>query len=269
MQAVAFHSIHFSPLFGTCAPILDVIAETAAAGFTAIGLDRASIEGHVEAGGSVDDVATALTAAGLTCSDLVFLPLGADAVAVAQDATGLAELAMTIGTDVCVAAAMASVPWDVLVRGARAAASVLDSVGVRLALEFAPYGHVRTLRDAVAVCDAVGWDGMGLTLDSLHTFRSGTDLAAVAALDASQIALVQFSDAAGETPDDLAEESRHRRCIPGEGDLDLHAFVTAVRGTGFDGPVSAEVLSDELRRSDRVDVAARMHAAMTAYWGAG
>jgi len=127
----------------------------------------------------------------------------------------------------------------------------------------------RTLEAAVAVCDAVGWDRIGLTLDSLHTFRSGTDLATVAALDASQIALVQFSDAAGGTPADLAEESRHRRRVPGEGDLDLHAFAAAVRATGFDGPVSAEVLSDELRAHDRHEVAARMHAAMAAYWGAG
>ena len=57
---VGFHTIHFSPMFGGSAQILDVIGLTADAGFGAIGLDQASVAAHVAANGAVEDVAAAI-----------------------------------------------------------------------------------------------------------------------------------------------------------------------------------------------------------------
>jgi sugar phosphate isomerase/epimerase len=266
---LGFHTIHFSPLFGGRAPLLSVIEEAGRAGFTAIGVDEASVAAHVAAGGSVDDVGSALAAAGLTCTDVLYLPVGDDAAAVTAGAGRLARLAAATGARMCVTAVTAPLPAKVAAGHLSAAAAVLADAGVRLAVEFVPYGELRSLVDAAALCDAVGWGRAGLLLDSLHVFRSGTDLAEVARLSGSQVALVQLSDAAGPPPHDLMRESRHLRRVPGEGDLDLCAFAAAVVATGFDGPVTAEVLSDEVRAGDPADIIPRIRASMLRCWPAG
>ena len=41
--------------------------------------------------------------------------------------------------------------------------------------------------------------------------------------------------------------SRHHRTLPGRGAFPLGAFVSALRATGYDGVVSLECFSDQLR----------------------
>ncbi len=45
----------------------------------------------------------------------------------------------------------------------------------------------------------------------------------------------------------MIRESLHRRALPGEGILELDRFATTLREKGYDGIVSVEVLSAELR----------------------
>lgn len=61
------------------------------------------------------------------------------------------------------------------------------------------------------VCQAVGWERTGLVLDSLHFFRGETPWAELSDLDATQIALVQYSDAPAAAPEVLVDESRNAR----------------------------------------------------------
>ena len=46
---------------------------------------------------------------------------------------------------------------------------------------------------------------------------------------------------------DLLHWSRHFRNMPGEGDLDVRAFMQAVAATGYDGPISREIFNDQFR----------------------
>ena len=110
---------------------------------------------------------------------------------------------------------------------------------------------------------AVGWDRCGLVLDSLHLARSGTSPDQLAGLAAADIAAVQSSDTPANEPLSLVEESRLGRLLPGDGGLPLGELATAIRATGWDGIVTAEILSDQIRRSDPATAVRAVHASMT------
>ena len=263
---LASHTIQFSPLLGGNTGLDEVLGATALAGFDAVGIDIGIIDAYLLSGGTVAGVAAALSSHGLSCTDVVFLPVGADDAVTVALTRRVGALAAAVGAPLCVVGIVASLRRDELDDRVARCATMLTEQGVRMAVEFTPYGELTSPAGARRVCDAVGWDRAGLLLDSLHTFRGGTALADVAALAADEIALVQFSDAAGPPPDDLAAESRHRRLLPGEGDLPLREFVGAIRETGFDGTVAAEVLSDDVRRSDAVGFSKALRAALDDHW---
>ena len=170
MSRLGFHTIHYSPMFGASAPLLEVIRHTAAAGFDAIGVDQASVQAH----GSVDDIGATIADAGLQCSDvLVLLPGGDDDLP--GTARQLGRLAPSLRAPACIAGSRGAVAASrLLVAALDDCASILSDHGCRLALEFTPCSALASLSDAVAVCGAVGWDRCGLALDALHFFRSGS-----------------------------------------------------------------------------------------------
>ena len=152
-------------------------------------------------------------------------------------------------------------------RHRRACADVLATTVCRLAVEFTPYVACRRpCSRRTDLCAAVGWDRAGLVLDSLHFFRSATSWDELRALDGAQIALLQISDAPGTPHGALMEEGRHGRLLPGSGELPLAAFAAAVAATGFDGPITAEVLSADLRRRDPKTVARLVRESLVALW---
>jgi sugar phosphate isomerase/epimerase len=246
---LGFHTIHFSPMFGGAASLPDVIRATATAGFDAIGADLASVEAHVAAGGSVGEIAATVAEVGLRCSDVLVLVPGADG-----DLTGaartLGRLAGALQAPACIAAVAAPVPWDELVASLGECASILAGYGCRLAVEFTPYSALPTLKEATELCDAIGWDRAGLVLDSLHFFRSGAPWDDLADLRPENIAVVQWDDVPAPAPASLVDESRNARLLPGEGGLPLQELASAIRALGWNGLVSAEILSDDFRRSD-------------------
>jgi len=54
--------------------------------------------------------------------------------------------------------------------------------------------------------------------------------------------------------------------VPGEGALDLTAFAAALRGKGWNGVVSLEVLSEADRADSVADFARRCYDATLPYW---
>ena len=100
-------------------------------------------------------------------------------------------------------------------------------------------------------------------LDSLHLARSGASPDQLAGLAAADIAAVQWSDAPANEPVSLVDESRLGRLLPGDGGLPLSELATAIRATGWDGIVTAEILSDRIRRSDPATAVRAVHASMT------
>jgi sugar phosphate isomerase/epimerase len=220
-------------------PLEDVLAGAAEAGFRSVGLDDLTVAGR-----DPGDVAALLRAHDLACSDIGVLRVGEGDVR--TSARQLAALAAATGAGTCIAALYTATP-DEAIDDLRAGASILAESGVRTALEFVPYGSLPTLADAIALCAAVGWERCGLLVDTWHFFRSGEPWELLRSLDGRQIALVHVNDALPVSTGDLIRESRFRRAPLGAGTFRLAEFAAALDELRYEGVVSIEVLSSELR----------------------
>jgi 4-hydroxyphenylpyruvate dioxygenase len=119
--------------------------------------------------------------------------------------------------------------------------------GLKVAFEALAWGrHINDYRDAWEVVRRADHKSVGLVLDSFHTFARKTDLKPIAAIPGDRIFLVQLADAPWLDMDVLSW-SRHFRCFPGQGDLPLIDFMTAVTATGYAGDLSLEIFNDQFR----------------------
>jgi 4-hydroxyphenylpyruvate dioxygenase len=116
------------------------------------------------------------------------------------------------------------------------------SAGVGLALEQVgrsstrpgARGAIRALSEARAVVEAAG--AAGLVLDTYNLATAEVPFHEVAGLPAELIAVAQIADRAS---------TDGQRTFPGDGDVDLGAFVAALASAGFDGSLSLELLPSE------------------------
>jgi sugar phosphate isomerase/epimerase len=118
--------------------------------------------------------------------------------------------------------------------------------GVRPMLEPMAYSAVRSVAAAARIVRAAG--AGGVLVDALHMRRTGGTTADVEMLKPQLVPYVQVCDAPHVAPagglEATIDESRHRRLVPGTGDLPLEALL-AVTPPG--APVSVEAPSHALR----------------------
>jgi sugar phosphate isomerase/epimerase len=240
-----------------------VVDAVARAGSPGIGLDVYTIAHHVDAGGRLEDVAAMLRSRELACTDVAPLLIDDEAARTAEEFARVAEVT---GARICIAAVYSPTRRDDVIRSLRLCADIVGESGARLALEFTSYGGLTSLSDAMDLCDAVGWERCGVLVDSLHFFRTGESWSDLRALDGDQIALVHLDDAPTATGRDSMFESRFRRLPPGAGSLPLEEFRDAIATTGYDGVVSAEVLSAELRALSPEEGARALIGALRQVW---
>lgn len=119
--------------------------------------------------------------------------------------------------------------------------------GLRIGYEARAWGkHISDYRDAWEVVRRADCPNVGLILDSFHTLAKGVDTDGIRSIPGDKIFHVQLADAP-MIEMNLEYWSRHLRTMPGEGDLPLVAFMAAVVSTGYDGPLSLEILNDQFR----------------------
>ncbi|WP_353184467.1 TIM barrel protein, partial [Bosea sp. (in: a-proteobacteria)] len=94
-----------------------------------------------------------------------------------------------------------------------------------------------------------------------HILARGLDLAAIGTIPRDRIAMVQMADAPLLQMDPLSW-SRHWRCLPGQGDLDLAGFMRALVATGYDGVLSLEIFNDRFRAGSARSVALDGHRSL-------
>lgn len=129
--------------------------------------------------------------------------------------------------------------------------------GMRIAYEALAWGSkIKRWSQAWAVVQKVNHPALGLALDSFHTLSLRDDPAGIAQLPGEKIFFLQLADAPWINTDVLTH-SRHYRCFPGQGELDMTQFTAAVIESGYSGPLSLEVFNDEFRsapaRANAVD----------------
>lgn len=119
--------------------------------------------------------------------------------------------------------------------------------GMRIAYEALAWGSkVKLFSQAWAVVERVGHPALGLALDSFHTLSLRDDPRLIVRLPGERIFYVQLADAPWVNTDVLTH-SRHYRCFPGQGEMDLTGFMRAVLDAGYTGTISLEIFNDEFR----------------------
>ena len=129
--------------------------------------------------------------------------------------------------------------------------------GISIAYEALAWGsRINRFSQVWEVVRRVNHPHFGLALDSFHTLALRDDPAPIARLPGDKIFFVQLADAPWVNTDVLTH-SRHYRCFPGQGELDMTRFTRAVIDAGYTGPLSLEVFNDEFRsapaRANAVD----------------
>ena len=133
-----------------------------------------------------------------------------------------------------------------------AVAAVLDTVNVRLGLEFLGPLYFRTGRaggpavepfiwnmpEAVALAKDTGRN-MGVVVDAWHWHHSNSTIRDILEAGAQRIVHVHVSDAKAAPPEDVRD---NQRVMPGEGIIDLTAFFQALQKAGYGDGVSPEPL---------------------------
>jgi 4-hydroxyphenylpyruvate dioxygenase len=122
--------------------------------------------------------------------------------------------------------------------------------GVTVAFEALAWGrHVNRVRQAWDAVVLAGHPAVTLAVDTFHMLARGDDGTALAGVPGDRIGFLQVADAPLMDMNVL-EWSRHFRCFPGQGTLDVTGVVAAVLEAGYRGPVSLEVFSDVVREAD-------------------
>ncbi|MCB1637436.1 MAG: sugar phosphate isomerase/epimerase and 4-hydroxyphenylpyruvate domain-containing protein, partial [Thiothrix sp.] len=128
--------------------------------------------------------------------------------------------------------------------------------GLRVAYEALAWArHVYDYRDAWEIVRRADHPNVGLCLDTFHTYSRATELDTLLNIPGDRIFLVQMADAPRLSMDHLSW-SRHYRCFPGQGELDLERFMTHLHATGYDGPLSLEIFNDQFRAGSAQKTAA-------------
>ncbi len=138
----------------------------------------------------------------------------------------------------------------------RALGDIAGEHGVEIGYEALAWGRfVSDYRDAWEIVRRADHAHVGLILDSYHTLAPGLPLDAIRSIPADRISFVQLADAP-RIAMDLLQLSRHFRCFPGQGELDIAAFMAALAETGYDGWISHEIFNDNFRMASPRQIAA-------------
>ncbi|MEI4471144.1 sugar phosphate isomerase/epimerase family protein [Frigidibacter sp. MR17.24] len=210
-----------------------LVEAAAAAGFDAVGLRLIKVTPDSPGYPLMDDPAAmratraALAATGLAVSDIEFVKLTPE--------TGIDALLPFLDAGAELGAAQAiTAPYDPdlsrLADTLGAFAEAAAARGLGTVMEFFPWTSVPDLATCLRVVGQAG-PGVGMLVDSLHFDRSGSSLAALAAVDPARLPFAHLCDAPRHPPyttEQLLFTAREGRMIPGQGQIDLSAFLRAL-----------------------------------------
>ena len=247
------------------------VLAAAAAGFTGIGLGAADYLNARRAGFSEEQLGEYVARHDLRVMEVEFLRdwwAEADTRGARLEEDLLFYLADLLGATQLNVGLFDHVPDETVDAAFRRLCARAADHGLTIALEFMPYSALRTLERARQIVSDSGAPNAGVLLDAWHWHRAGGradgepggNVEELLSLDAAEVVAIQLNDAAPEPHTDLRHEGRHLRRLPGEGVIDLEAFLGALATIGVQVPIGVEVLSDELDALSPVE-AARQAAA--------
>jgi sugar phosphate isomerase/epimerase len=260
-------TLNHSALFDLDADLAGQARAAAAAGYPLIGPDVFSLRVYAEQGRDLAELAGVAEEAGIRWYDLAGLTITEDRDATLRDAEQQAGFVRALGCEW----AQVRVPPpvdDAIIATFRSAAELFGEAGAGVSIEYSRFTSVqssRAARELVHTADDLGVR-TGVLVDSWHVFDTDPDFADLATCPGADIPFIQFDDGVTGAADPR-DSTFHHRAMPGEGQFDLAAFVAVLRQVGFDGVVTFEVLSQELRSMDVGTFARTALDTAEPYWG--
>lgn len=203
--------------------------------------------------------------AGIRCHEIMSLTFTPDHERVLGYAEKMVQAAETMHSDWVSATFMVPLD-DRLAPLVERCAAMFAEVCNGMAAEFSPLGAVNTLDDALEIVEVAGRDRAGLLVDTWHFSRGDSTWEMLEKVPVEQIAFVQFDDALPVVSDDGMEETMNRRTLPGQGEFDVERFATTILEKGYEGVVSAEILSAELNQLPVTELLPKIQQSMARYW---
>lgn len=138
----------------------------------------------------------------------------------------------------------------------RAIADIGKPLGIKFQIEVVAFTTFNSLQqglDMIAACDR---DNIGLVVDFWHLHAGGkTRPEEVAKMDVNLIYGVHFCDGRAARPGEEWDEWVQRDYAPGKGEVDIPAWLEAVKQTGYSGGWCPELLSPHHWEHDLSDIA--------------
>lgn len=156
---------------------------------------------------------------------------------------------------------------DIITENVSAIASIGEAYGVRYQIEVIAFTKFRTLQQGLEVIQRVGKKNVGMVIDFWHLYAAGSSPEEVAQMDKELIYGVHFCDGRLPKSGEPWDQMVLRNYMPGEGDIDIQAYVDAVKATGYDGMWSAELFSPDRWEYDLYDIAIQCRENMEKYIG--
>jgi len=159
--------------------------------------------------------------------------------------------------------------WKFHVSRLKPVGQILADHGIAMGIEFVgpktmrtgPHDFLYTLDEALQLADET--NGKGVLLDSFHWFTTHLTGEDILKLTAEQIVHVHINDAPDKAVD---EQIDGERLLPGDGIIDLAAFLQSLDKIGYDGPVSVETFDSELKKLGAEEAAEKAGKAMKSVW---
>lgn len=156
-----------------------------------------------------------------------------------------------LGVDVALACSNVQ-PWaiddvDLCAEQLSAIGDLAADHGVVVAFEALAWGrHIDRFGAAWDVVHRADHPHVGVAVDTFHILSRGDGPECLAGVPGHKLAALQIADAP-RLDMNVLTWSRHYRCFPGQGNLDVAALVERVLLAGYRGPLSLEVFSDVVR----------------------
>ena len=133
---------------------------------------------------------------------------------------------------------------------------------VTIAFEALAWGrHVNRLAHAWDAVRRADHPAVTVAVDTFHVLARGDGGEALDGIPGGRIGFLQVADAP-VLDMSVLEWSRHFRCFPGQGMLDVTGVVAATVAAGYAGPLSLEVFSDVVREADPAVTARDAHRSL-------
>ncbi|WP_271460585.1 sugar phosphate isomerase/epimerase family protein [Pantoea leporis] len=154
----------------------------------------------------------------------------------------------------------------ILLENISAIADIGAPHGIKFQIEVVAFTAFNSLQHALELIKQSGKDNLGVVVDFWHLHAGGgTTPAEVARMDKDLIYGVHFCDGRAAKPGEAWDEWVQRDYAPGQGDVDIAAWVAAVKATGYDGVWSPELLSPQNWEDDLWDISRHCYEDMNKY----